>query len=394
MPLVLIPPYKKSIIAGLLADIAYATWDSPSAYGTLSNNNLTVATPMAGERGARTNYGKSTGKWYWEVKCNATTNGIYGFCSLAAYGTTSPYVHAEAFGVIQTNGLIFIKGNTAGSNTNRMWTVGDVMGFAVDFTAGNISVYRNNVLVYSTSGAGFTAGTVFYPYVCDEGGSVVTTATAHFGPNDLTYAPPSGYNIGFFVAKEYATFDATAYKGTLANNNLTVITAVAANRGAGGRTNFGVKTGKWYCELKYESIVSGAGSLFIGVCNKAAYDSSASANSVFVNYSGGMGYNSNNGYLYWGGQLKNVANPWATYTVGDMIGLAIDLDAKTISFYKNGTLQGSMTLTAEMIGVDLYVAVCDGGGAADSITCTANFGATAFTYSVPSGFNSGFARLV
>jgi hypothetical protein len=68
----------------------------------------------------------------------------------------------------------------------------------------------------------------------------------------------------------------------------------------------------------------------------------------------------------------------ATYTSGDLIGVALDLNANTITFYKNNASQGSISITSGLEWCPAF----------DQTTGTnyVNFGQRPFTYTPPSGF--------
>jgi hypothetical protein len=70
---------------------------------------------------------------------------------------------------------------------------------------------------------------------------------------------------------------------------------------------------------------------------------------------------------------------WATYTTGDVIGVAMDCDGGNIYFYKNNTLQGSVALTAGVSYAPLMDVVLNAAWAA-------NFGQRPFTYTAPTGY--------
>ena len=76
---------------------------------------------------------------------------------------------------------------------------------------------------------------------------------------------------------------------------------------------------------------------------------------------------------------------WASYTQGDVIGIAFDSSTNQVSFYKNNSFQG--TLTAATTGVNYYFGCASdfGGG---SMNYTANFGQRPFTYTPPTGFKA------
>jgi hypothetical protein len=77
-------------------------------------------------------------------------------------------------------------------------------------------------------------------------------------------------------------------------------------------------------------------------------------------------------------------NYGATFTVNDVIGVALDLDAGTLVFYKNGSSQG--TAFSSLSGS--FAAYASDADAAQSCTVVANFGQRAFAYTAPSGFKA------
>lgn len=177
-----------------------------------------------------------------------------------------------------------------------------------------------------------------------------------------------GRVVSFLVAAIAATWD-PANKGvntTLSNGNLT-----ASNSTAGADTTFaaiGKTSGKWY----FEVTVSSSSALALGVANGSQTTSQypgQTANAI------GYGYN---GLIYYNGGTPHT---YSTYTSGDVIGIAYDAGAGTVTFYKNGVSQGSPTAT--LTGT-IYPVVGSLGSA--SYTVTANFGASPFIYTPPSGY--------
>jgi hypothetical protein len=95
-------------------------------------------------------------------------------------------------------------------------------------------------------------------------------------------------------------------------------------------STFSLSSGKWYFETA--CITNGyLGDRFrVGVTNGKTFDSVGNnANSYGYAYDGNK-YNNSSGSAY-----------GSTYTEGDIIGTALDLDAGTLTFYKNGVSQGT-----------------------------------------------------
>jgi hypothetical protein len=75
----------------------------------------------------------------------------------------------------------------------------------------------------------------------------------------------------------------------------------------------------------------------------------------------------------------------ATYTTGDIIGVALDMDASTVTLYKNNTSQGSISLSGSGC-VNATFTTSAGGGSTS--TGSVNFGQQPFTYTPPTGFKA------
>jgi hypothetical protein len=132
----------------------------------------------------------------------------------------------------------------------------------------------------------------------------------------------------------------------------------------------GVSSGKFYWEITF-----GAADLAVGITNSFYADAnngpgfSASAY-VYLSYNGNK--RNNNSSVAYG----------ATFQVlNDVVGVALDMDAGTLTFYKNGVSQGQAY--SGLTGA-YFPYLSDGGG---NITLAyANFGQRPFTYTAPSGF--------
>jgi len=165
----------------------------------------------------------------------------------------------------------------------------------------------------------------------------------------------------------------------LSNGDLTSKTTASSYRAV--RATMGKSSGKWYFETTIDANTSITG---IGVGTTAAFLGSFVGGDAY-----GWGYQSLSGYKrHSGAQLVYGAG----FTTGDIIGTAFDIDNGEIWWSKNGVWQASgdpvtranpaFTGLAGMI----YPMICHRYTAPQATT---NFGASAFSYSVPSGFNSG-----
>jgi len=154
---------------------------------------------------------------------------------------------------------------------------------------------------------------------------------------------------------------------TLSNANLSLSSSLSTNHQSFG--TIGVTSGKWYWEVLVESALE----TYIGVATDSASSSSwTGAEAVSWSYRNlGSKYNAGTPVAY-----------AATYTTNDVIGVALDMDAGTLTFYKNGTSLGQAY--SGITGVILPALSPFASGAALS----ANFGQRPFAYTPPTGFKA------
>lgn len=187
--------------------------------------------------------------------------------------------------------------------------------------------------------------------------------------------------IGIGAANRvYATFDPAHSGGgiVLSNGNLTATMSGTSQNYT--ISNIGKSAGKWYWEFLISTLNWSAGTLYVGCGNTA-------------DLGGGPGYtlpgvgwvdrsSSSTSQTY----INNIiiTTGLSQISQGNVIGFALDADAKTMSFYLNN----SLICTESAIGAGaVYASAAMYRLTAGAVV--ANFGASAFTYSAPSGFNSG-----
>jgi hypothetical protein len=119
---------------------------------------------------------------------------------------------------------------------------------------------------------------------------------------------------------------------TLTEGNNTFTNSSTGHRAT--NSTLAVNTGKWYAEVKVIAQDSSATYPQIGIIDPEKFLYST----YLGNDSRGYAYLSNGNTQYDG----NVVSSWgASYTVGDIIGIAMDLTNNKIYFSKNGTFQAS-----------------------------------------------------
>ena len=197
--------------------------------------------------------------------------------------------------------------------------------------------------------------------------------------NDSLVDTPTSYgtdtSVGGEVRGNYATLNPLA-KGsdvTLVNGNLDCSTSSTAGYSSVLAT-IGVTSGKWYWEF-----IAGSGTLRIGlgIATQAHNLSTWLGGDAY-----GWEYFNNDGSKYTNGSGGAYGAAWTT---GDVIGVALDADAGTLTFYKNGTTQGQAY--SGLTSGPYFPAVAD-SGTAGILAGSFNFGQRAFAYTAPSGFKA------
>jgi hypothetical protein len=200
----------------------------------------------------------------------------------------------------------------------------------------------------------------------------VARYTADFAPPTLAF--PDGS-----PALTYATLNPADKHAniTLSNGDLTCTSAVAGYTAV--RATQGKSTGKWYWEIHADNLTAG---ILVGIGN-----GSMTLNNYVGGDANGIGYNSFNGNKY-NSTNATYGSSWST---GNTIGIALDMTNGRIFFSVNGTWQNSGDPVAGTgfaysgLTGTMYPAC----SAYNGTILTANFGATAFSYTPPTGYASG-----
>jgi hypothetical protein len=170
-------------------------------------------------------------------------------------------------------------------------------------------------------------------------------------------------------AGNFCTMNALNGLGTLSEGNMTVLSTVANWESRGG--TIAVSSGKWYWEA---DVITVGSYMQVGMVGTDVF---FQATDVIQEWATGYGYYSYNGNKSNNGSHSSYG---ATYTTGDLIGIALDLDAGTIEFYKNNVSQG-VAFTGLSGEFTPAFSVYGGSG-----KVTANFGQRPFKYTPPTGF--------
>jgi hypothetical protein len=254
----------------------------------------------------------------------------------AQTGVWTPIVCRSAYG---TNG--FYLNFSDNSNTTAATLGKDYSGNGNNWTPNNFSV---------TAGAG----------------------------NDSLVDSPTSYGTdtgaGGTVRGNYCTlnplFKAGAGTPAYTNGNLDMTAGGTGDSYFAGTTL--LTSGQWYYEATITAVGTSGTTILIGACR--ASDSTTLGN---------QGCYRSSSEIY---NLDGTAQTsGATYATNDVIGVAIDIDAGTVKFYKNNTGQGATNSYTFTAGTALIVR---GRSDGTNPAATFNFGQRPFAYTAPSGFKA------
>ena len=245
---------------------------------------------------------------------------------------------------LQNNTIVDNSGNSVTITNNGTVTTANATPFANPYTlTTDQSPQGNN---WTPSGISTTAGSTY-----DSMTDVPT----------LSNATSSNYCVG----NPLITFGG----GSWSDGNLNASIADGSNY-ARLYGSMGMSSGKWYWEFTQTN----TGPTMLGIASSFRPATNA----------GTFGYYSDEYAYYATGQTYNngsLVSYGSSYTTGDVIGVALDLTANTLTFYKNGTSQGT---AFSSIPAGTWFSGC--GCAAGTATGTFNWGQQPFKYTPPSGF--------
>ena len=185
---------------------------------------------------------------------------------------------------------------------------------------------------------------------------------------------PVNYSDGGNGRGNYCTLNPVFVYGnkTISDANLQISTGTTG----GSVSSISVNTGKWYWETTISSITAG-GYRVVGISKTSSAQVSLLTSSIYIQSDGTYSINNGSNTAY-GASLTN----------GDVVGVALDVDARTIVFYKNGTAMGA-AISISLVyssGEDVVASAVSSGGVSASLVF--NFGQRPFQFPVPAGFRA------
>ena len=347
---------------------------------------------------------RDTSAWYhFFTTWNATDNQLYIYVNgeLELYSTSSINALSK---LCNTGHTTYIGRRSNVSSTLIHGYLADTV--FLDGTIGSVSDFGETSdgvwIPKNISAAGLTFGdNGFHLDYADSSdlGKDVSGKGNHFTSNNLAaedQVSDSPEN-NWCVLNRLKTNESLSINQTFSEGNLDFTSSEASSNPAVTST-FAVSSGKWYWEVyirNYGNTVNSVG--IASTPNDLERDSSAlySKTTAYSYQANGSKHNNSD------------ASYGDTWTTGDIISVALDLDAGAVYFYKNGTIQNSGTaaftgLSGEFTSYSLVYTTAGGAqvynfGQDDSFAGNKTSGTAGasdsnglgtFYYSVPSGYNS------
>jgi hypothetical protein len=207
---------------------------------TVSQANLSVAYGSATSRSPmQGTIGMTTGKWYFEAICTAssvspTSNLFVGIANKTMPSELGNFTGANAsgWGFNSNGGTIY--NNNVSTAYGSSASVNDIVGVAFDADTGKLYFSVNGTFqnsgnpVTGTNPAFTVSADTYFPSIGDGSGASTLSASINFGQRPFTYTPPTGFvALNTFnlptstIVKGNTVMDATLYTGTLLSNAVT-----------------------------------------------------------------------------------------------------------------------------------------------------------------------------
>jgi hypothetical protein len=266
---------------------------------------------------------------------------------------------------------------------------------STDSTTGEWSINTSPTVTMGTNG-----------FLILKDGNTVTDQSAH--SNNWTVATGTLSDLEDNPSNNFATWYADSFdKGNQVSfsngNNTTADAGGTSDYDPKAWTTLGADTGKYYCEMKLTAFNTGrsyrAGVWFTN--GNFSHESNANCFS-------GVKYTTTGDAVTIYSFGSDVQSGLASFSTGDILGIAVDIDNGTIQYYRNGATYGSQItgLSSNFSGKSMMFCHTGEAGGGRTFTIDANFGngyfgTTAvssagtnasgngiFEYDVPSGFTA------
>ena len=212
-------PNNINVVADMMNDVPtltdedignFATWNPLTKESSITTTNANLSfnatTTSGNHRLIRASHGMTSGKYYWEVNVNNSSNvDIVGVSSMDFNGNplnnyVGGHLASAGYGYNTSNGQWYRNGFNLGSVTNPpAFPSSGIIGVAFDADNGKLYFHTNGTWINSAdpvagTNANFTASTIqsgYLPAISTYNNQ--GTWTANFGQRPFAYTPPTGF---------------------------------------------------------------------------------------------------------------------------------------------------------------------------------------------------------
>jgi len=311
------------------------------------------------------------------VSLNSSTENV----QINGYGTSTGLVFAGAMSNTRiVKGTAVYTSNFTPPTANLTAISGTSL-----LTLQNATIVDNSTNAFTITNTGTVVTYVGYPFYLNiakdqspNGNNWTPNAVNNGLPSSSTYdvmtdvpTLTSATTANYCVMNPLSFF-ATGASALDGNLTLSITTA-----GGNIRPTFGATTGKFYAEFTINNIGGATGTQFSVLTTTPSTTATSLMTAIY--YVNGQTYNyASASFVSYG----------ASYTTGDIIGVAWDCDAFSVTFYKNNVSQGTLSgaaINANAAGQGV-APIGASSGSPSSISVACNYGQQPFTYTPPTGF--------
>jgi hypothetical protein len=351
--------------------IADGSWHHFAVTRTGTTARLFVDGILCGSGTDSGNYTTTTGTWYIARNDGGSGNFLPGYISnLRIIKGTNLY---SANFVPPTSPLTAVSGTS-------ILTCNTHAPFMDQSALSTRAVMTVNGNVWGTTYNPFTPKQIGY-----DSASNNHVGTSSIYPIDTQYdclpdTPSDNVDGSGNIIGNYNCLNSYDVNGAVIYNGGLQLQSIGTAAWRSSRATMTMTTGKWYAEFTPISNTTSANcDVQVGILQE-----NATLGGEFTSMQG-IAYSSGDGTTYINGSSVGVLV--ASYTYGDIIGVAYNADTGEVSCYKNNTLQNtsyvsSLRNVGAVFGVSAY---SRGGG---TITVNTNFGQLPFAYAPPAGFKA------
>nr|BAR19094.1 lectin-like protein [uncultured Mediterranean phage uvMED] len=175
----------------------------------------------------------------------------------------------------------------------------------------------------------------------------------------------------------------TSNAPTFSNGNTTTVSSTSGSGKWGGSTTLGMTSGKFYCEAK-ATVDSQYTRNVLGITGDSMNMARGNGSPLGSDQTS-SGWYSENGQVNWNNSAQYTAS---TYTTGDILSIAIDLDNNRLFYAKNGVWQNSGNPTTSTGAITISSADNTNDGA--YFVCQADDTGTSATSKFEFNFGNGY----